>query len=131
MNPRAKNSTAKRHSRNVGDETSFLIAIHDALTPFCLWLAQMLSILGCVLSLAYPIYVVYPRRVPLPPGSTPWYAPDTQRISLLDTLDATGFATFIGSTILGFVFCYALAIVFSRTRASIEKTVAEKTKRIV
>jgi hypothetical protein len=115
VNPAAKKSRPKRHSGNMRDDSSPLKAVHEAFAPFFLWLAQILSILGCLLSITYPIYVFLQlNKAELAGGLTPlWYA-------------AIG-----GSSICGFIYSYAMAVVFSRTRASHKDSAARKTKRIV
>lgn len=104
VNPRAKKSETKRSARSMRDETPAMLTLHEAMAPFVLRCAQALSILGCIASIFYPIYAFVKLN----------------DAGLLKDLTPFGYCTVLGTAICGFVYSYAMAIVFSRTRATRE-----------
>jgi multisubunit Na+/H+ antiporter MnhC subunit len=114
VNPHAKKTMIKRSLGSMRDEASPVTAVHEALTLFFLWIAQLVSILGCLLSVFVPILSLYKLN----------------RTGQIDDFDPIVFAMIVGSSVIGFIYSYAMAVVFSRTRTSQEYTTTHKAKRI-
>lgn len=100
--------SSRRLSRRptAGVDSSLASVIHGKLTLFCLWVAQAVSILGCVGFLAWVPYTLY----------------QSQQAKMLDALSGVEFAIQFGFTIVGFSYSYAMAIIFSKARSQRAKS---------
>ena len=74
----------------------------NVVAAFCLWLAQVASIMGCIISVSYPLHVAYTLLETNMHGS--------QGVSVWVML--------MMATVLGFCYSYAMALVFSHVRTA-------------